>query len=156
MPPFAPLLMEEKKEEAVQGGEQGGSRLSAQHHVYIQSDKHGWIPARVRSLDRKTKEAVVALDHYEDEQDMLNSNLTGEGELETTINFKDYPGGLLPLQNISNETGELVACEDMVDMPYMHEVRTVQHDKISDEILFRVLTDSENVLSFSRLPFFTT
>ena len=94
---------------------------SSQHHVYIQSKKHGWIPAIVRDIDPQKQQATVVIDNYEDERDMLNSNGTGDDTVEQTVNLKDYPGGLLPLQNVS-ESGELVSYEDMVDMPYMHEV----------------------------------
>ena len=108
-------MEEEKKEgEPVVTG-------TGQHHVYIQSEEHGWIPAVVRHMDQKKQQATVVVDRYEGERAMMNSSGEGDETVEVTVKLKDYQEGLLPLQNV-NEQGELVSYEDMVDMPYMHEV----------------------------------
>ena len=103
------------------------------HHVYIKHDNHGWVPARLVSLDKKKQEATVAVDEFPDEQAMLMTSAwagdyrrrNGEnGEIANhtfVVDTSSYDGGFLPPQNTTDE-GELVEYEDMVDMPYLHEV----------------------------------
>ena len=38
-----------------------------------------------------------------------------------TVEMKDYPNSALPLQNV-DEHGNLNEVEDMVDLPFLHEV----------------------------------
>lgn len=103
----------------------GSSGGVSSHHVYVKSEEHGWVPARLRSIDKGKNQAVVEMDEYPDEQSMLSGGGAkkedGKENL-VTIDLRDYQGGVLPLQN-TEEGGELAEFEDMVDLPYLHEVR---------------------------------
>ena len=72
--------------------------------VYIHSEEQVWTPARL--LRTNAKNAKVEL----------------EGGEVRTVDLSDYPNNVLPLQNV-NETGELNEVEDMVQLPFLHEVR---------------------------------
>jgi hypothetical protein len=89
--------------------------------VYVRSEDHGWVPARVVRMHDEQQEAVVAIDRCDDEQEML---LCGTGkEVNTfTVSLKSYFGNVLPLQN-TGDRGELKEYEDMADLMYLHEVR---------------------------------
>jgi hypothetical protein len=91
------------------------------HTVYVRSEDHGWVPARVIRMDEEHQEAVVAIDRCDEEQEML---LCGTGkEVDTfTVDLKAYPGHVLPLQN-TDDSGKLKEYEDMTDLLYLHEVR---------------------------------
>lgn len=93
---------------------------AAHHHVYYRSDDHGWIPARVRSIDENNHEAIVTVDNYEDEQGILQCGSDDYNSIPIAVDLRAYPEGVLPLQN-TTEAGELLEYEDMVDMPYLHE-----------------------------------
>ena len=121
-----------------EAGEHGSISISASigaHHVYIKHDDHGWVPARLVSLDKLKQEATVTVEEYPDEQAMLmTSALAGRRSGEPAaaeeehasntfvVDISSYEGGFLPPQN-ANDEGELEEYEDMVDMPYLHEVR---------------------------------
>ena len=57
-------------------------------------------------------------------QEDIQSDGRATGHVEQTILLKDYPGQTLPLQNV-DEQGVLQQVEDMVDLPFLHEVRLV-------------------------------
>jgi len=89
--------------------------------VYIKSKEHAWIPARV--LENDGTKAKVVVQKYKDEQAMLlNSPKTsGITVREEILNLRDYDSGVLPMQNVS-DGGKLGDYEDMVNLPYLHEV----------------------------------
>ena len=89
--------------------------------VFIRDKELAWLPARLLEM-KGEKEAVVCVPHYAggDEGEFLIA-LAGKGATswsDRTIQMKDYKefGGQLPLQNS-------MILEDMVDLPYLHEVR---------------------------------
>ena len=111
---------EEKKESSSHGG------ATAAHHVYIiQNLNHGLVPARLIALNKDKQEATVAVDEYQDENVMLTSTGGSDKDIVASnslvVELSDYDGGVLPLQNTS-EWGDLLDYEDMVDLPYLHEV----------------------------------
>ena len=133
---------EEKKEngeDSSSAPRQGAGEYASigAHHVYIKHDDHGWVPARLVSLDKQKQEATVTVEEYPDEQAMLmTSALAGRrsGEPEEkgeehasntfVVDISSYAGSFLPPQNVNDE-GELEEFKDMVDMPCLHEVRLV-------------------------------
>ena len=94
------------------------------HHVYVRHDDHGWIPVRMRSMDAEKHQAIVSVDRYETEQEMIRClNDDDSDAIEFPVDLRDYQEGVLPLQN-TDESGKLIDYQDMVDMPYLHEVST--------------------------------
>lgn len=95
---------------------------SGAYQVYVRSAKHGWVPARVMSIDKEKDETIVAIDKYTEEQAMLSSSPTATGKEQMfSVDLKYYSNGVLPLQN-TTESGELMNYEDMIKLPYLHEV----------------------------------
>lgn len=118
MPNQKQTIQEEKKD----SDPTTAAGASAAHQVYIESGDHGWVPVQVLSIDEKKQEAIVSADEYENEQSMLTCHGAGnEQRIEFAVDLRNYENGVLPLQN-STQEGDLVEYEDMVDMPYLHEV----------------------------------
>jgi hypothetical protein len=89
------------------------------NNVYIMDKKFAWIPARL--MDAQGDKATVSVPTYPNEGSILCD--AGKGATawtEQVINLKHYPGKSLPLQNLKNNA--LNEKEDMVDLPYLHEV----------------------------------
>jgi hypothetical protein len=83
--------------------------------------KYAWIPARL--LEQSGDKATVSVPSYPDEAAILSDGGKGaSGWKEEKVSLKHYPGKTLPLQNV-DKSGKLTAVEDMVDLPYLHEVR---------------------------------
>ena len=103
----------------------GANASTLHHNVYVRSEDHGWVPGRVIHIDKDAQEAVVEISQFEDEQAMMScTSAVGEAatKKETySVDLKAYDGGVLPLQN-TDDRGLLMDYEDMVDMPYLHEV----------------------------------
>ena len=111
-----------------------GGRTS--NYVYIMSDEYAWLPARVVDYitpqssgdgkivkDVQVLQANVSIPVYKNE-DSIQSGPTSRGKGTATIqtvNLADYPSRSLPLQNVDEE-GRLQEVEDMVDLPFLHEV----------------------------------
>lgn len=90
-------------------------------NVYVRSDKFAWIPARLVSKDKDT--AKVAIPQYEAEEFIMSDAGKGAtGFKSAVVKLKDYPNHTLPLQNVGKD-GMLTEVDDMVDLPYLHEVR---------------------------------
>ena len=87
----------------------------AMPYVYVKSTEHGWIPARVLNSDSKT--ATVVVQKYNDEEEMLlnATSTSGTKVEEQKIALKDYPNGVLPMQNV-DDRGKLGNHEDMVNL----------------------------------------
>ena len=82
----------------------------AKKNVYVRSDEHAWLPARLLEQSSDGKEAVVQVFDLEDE----NSSATPQSR-QMVVQLEDYPPQCaLPLQNV-NEYG------DMIDLPFLHE-----------------------------------
>jgi hypothetical protein len=94
-------------------------------HVYVRCNDHHWVPARV--VETKGDKAVVSIPQYSDEQNILSDG--GRGAIKFNrceINLRDYANGVLPLQNV-DEMGWLNDEQDMVDLPFLHEVSNNQN-----------------------------
>lgn len=118
----------------------GGPNDIYQHsnYVYILHPEHSWIPAQVtdrsRSVggvndDGNAKTVVhLSVPQYRTEQAIqCDGGRTARSFDKIRIDLADakhsalYPNRHLPLQNVNNE-GELQVVEDMVDLPFLHEV----------------------------------
>lgn len=93
-------------------------------NVFVKDAEWGWIPAvQLKAHDGK---AVVKTFNYPNEQTVACDGgraAKGKGE-EIEVKLKDYPNGVLPLQNV-DANGNLIEFADMVKLPYLHEVRTI-------------------------------
>lgn len=93
---------------------------STSNYVYIKSDEHAWVPARV--LQQNDGKAVVSVPLYKDEQAIQSDGgRTARRNDKVTVKLADYPNSALLLQNV-DENGLLKEVEDMVDLPFLHEV----------------------------------
>lgn len=91
-------------------------------YVYITSEDHAWVPARVIHSDGN--KATVVVQKYKNEPEMLvnTEKISGLSIREKTVDLREYPNGVLPMQN-TDDRGKLGYYEDMVNLPYLHEVR---------------------------------
>jgi hypothetical protein len=90
--------------------------------VYIRCDAEGWIPALQVKVHKKAKQAVV--------MSLGSAKLKKKGthgdpqqQQQITIDLTEYADHVLPLQNVDDTGARLVEYSDMVDLPYLHEVR---------------------------------
>ena len=110
----------------------GGSNNDIYQHsnyVYILDPDHSWIPAQI--TDRKPDNQIIHLSvpQYKTEQAIqCDGGRTAKSFKKMEINVNDPKTSKmmdgqahLPLQNVNNQ-GELQVVEDMVDLPFLHEV----------------------------------
>lgn len=98
--------------------------LNTTNHVYIRDEEYGWIPARVERSEAET--AHVVIPEYKDERSIQSDGgRRAKRFRKETINLTDYPNKALPMQNV-DENGNLHEVEDMVDLPFLHEVSWLQ------------------------------
>jgi hypothetical protein len=91
------------------------------NHVYVKSEEYAWVPARL--LETNGAKAVVSIPQYKDENALQSDGGRAAVRFEKkTVDLLDYPNGALLLQNVDEE-GHLNEMEDMVDLPFLHEVR---------------------------------
>jgi hypothetical protein len=92
-------------------------------HVYVRSKEHYWVPGRVvGDATDSTDQLIVSVPQYPNEQSILSDAGKGATSFQRlTIDLKDYPNKVLPLQNV-DEIGFLNEEKDMVDLPFLHEV----------------------------------
>jgi hypothetical protein len=110
---MAPKEEEEEKD--------GGGATS--NNVYIMDKEYAWVPARL--LSTSGDKATVSIPEYADEASILTDNGAGaKSWTEKTISIKNYPGKTLPMQNL-DKAQKLQEKADMVDLPFLHEVRYV-------------------------------
>jgi hypothetical protein len=96
----------------------GGASTS--NNVYVMDKEFAWMPARLVSQDGD--KAIVSIPTYADEPSILSDSGKGaKSWREETVSLKHYPGKTLPLQNLS-KNGDLNKKDDMVDLPFLHEV----------------------------------
>jgi len=94
--------------------------INTSNHVYVRSKEYAWVPARL--LEAVGTTATVSIPHYKDEQSIQSDGGRGAKRFEkATVELSDYPAGALLLQNVDEE-GHLKEVEDMVDLPFLHEV----------------------------------
>ena len=89
------------------------------NYVYIRSSDHAWVPGRLLETDGET--SVVSVPRFKDEQEIQSDGGRMKRHVKMTVEMKDYPNSALPLQNV-DEHGNLNEVEDMVDLPFLHEV----------------------------------
>lgn len=103
---------------------------STANFVYLRSEEHAWIPARVideqqqqsSSSEGEEDKVTVKIPVYKSERQIVSDGgRTAQRFRKETIALADYPNHALPLQNV-DENGKLVAVEDMVDLSFLHEV----------------------------------
>jgi len=93
----------------------------AASHVFVMDPDFGWRPAKM--LDQQGGFAIVEVPNYKSERVMACDGGRAATDTEKLkVNLKDYPHGVLPLQNV-DANGNLVQFADMVKLPYLHEVR---------------------------------
>ena len=98
--------------------------VNTSNHVYIRSTDYAWVPARLLESDGATT-ATVSVPLYASEQDIQSDGGRGARRSETrSVQLADYPSGALLLQNVDEE-GHLREVQDMVDLPFLHEVSSV-------------------------------
>lgn len=102
---------------------QDGSADEQVTPVYIKSNENVWVPA----LQLKTHEgkATVSVPKFRNEQAMMHcskKSKTFKYHDNQVVDMSGYENGHLPLQN-TDSNGNLEEYKDMVDLPFMHEVR---------------------------------
>ena len=123
-------------------GKDAGSAEATSSGVYVLDKEFAWVPARL--IEQSGEKATVSIPTYEDEASILTDGGKGaKSWREETVNLKHYPGKTLPLQNMVN--GQLNEKQDMVDLPFLHEVRS----------FFRFVIGSFAVISDRLLDFIT-
>lgn len=94
--------------------------VKTSNHVYVKSDEYAWVPARL--LESDGEKATVSIPLYRDEQAIQSDGGRGsKTSSKVVVELKDYPTRALYLQNVDEE-GNLREVEDMVDLPFLHEV----------------------------------
>ena len=79
-----------------------------------------WLPARLIEADKET--AKVAVPQYAEEAAIqTDGGENATGFKTQVVKLKDYQGRALPLANCGGD-GKLKEVDDMVDLPYLHEV----------------------------------
>jgi hypothetical protein len=92
-------------------------------HVYLRSKEHEWIPAL--QLKSGNGQAKVAVPKFPNERDMLNCAKASKHfkyNDNQVVNLSEYHNGVLPMANVDSN-GNLDEYKDMVNLPFMHEVR---------------------------------
>ena len=104
-------------------GKSGGGAATS-NNVYIMDKKYAWVPARM--VENLGDKAIVSVPIYSDEAKILSDGGKGaESWKEDKVSLKHYPGKSLPLQNV-DKSGMLTMVPDMVDLPYLHEVCSLE------------------------------
>jgi len=90
--------------------------------VYIKDPEYAWIPA---TMDKEEGgKAYVTVPQYKDEQAIASDGgRAAKSTVEQVVKLSDYPHKVLPLQNVDTN-GNLLEFSDMVQLPYLHEVRS--------------------------------
>jgi hypothetical protein len=101
------------------------------NHVYITSDQYSWMPARVVEYSTTDpNQVIVSLSSFKDEDSIGSSKGQKSSQTKTTttitIDLTTYPNRSLPLQNVDQD-GILQQVEDMVDLPFLHEVSRTKY-----------------------------
>ena len=90
-------------------------------HVFIRDPEYAWVPAIKQSANDKT--ASVRVPQYSDEQATIcDAGASAKGWEDEEVPLSDYNRGVLPMQNVDG-AGNLKSYPDMVNLPFLHEVR---------------------------------
>jgi hypothetical protein len=118
--------------------------------VYLKSENHTWVPALQLKLNDNGK-AVVSVPKFNNgEKDMMNCAKASKSfpyNDNQIVDLKDYPNGVLPVQNV-DANGNLEEYKDMVDLPFMHEVRGKNRPEMRP-ISFRGIKMTLTLISFT-------
>lgn len=88
--------------------------------VYIKHPDYAWVPATLEK--QEGTKATCTVPQYADQQSIISDGgRSTKKSISETVNLKDYPHKVLPLQNVDNN-GNLIPYADMVSMAYLHEV----------------------------------
>ena len=100
------------------------TEIQTSNHVYLLHPLHSWIPARVLEINPTARTALVSIPQYNTEQAICcDGGRMARSFQKETISYANYPNhATLPLQNV-DEDGRLKEVQDMVDLPFLHEVR---------------------------------
>lgn len=95
--------------------------LKTANHVYLFDSVNSWIPCQV--VERKSSTGVVvSIPEFRNQQAIkCDGGRSALRKKNKTIDLTTYANQALPLQNV-DENGRLKQVEDMVDLPYLHEV----------------------------------
>lgn len=100
----------------------GGGSGPQTSFVFIRDPEFAWIPCTKVSAD--SSKALVKIPQYPNEQAILCDGGAGAKNYEEEqVLLKDYNRGVLPMQNVDG-SGMLRPFADMVELPFLHEVRT--------------------------------
>ena len=98
-------------------------KVKTANHVYILDEENSWVPAQVLERPSSTS-AVVSVPQYANQQQIVcDGGRTARRFVKQNVDLTKYPNNALPLQNVDAE-GRLQVVEDMVDLPFLHEVST--------------------------------
>lgn len=108
------------------------------NYVYIRSQEYSWIPARLISTSDDATNATVNVPQYKDEQSIQSDGgRSAKRSSQQIVKLDDYPNRALLLQNV-DEKGQLIQVEDMVDLPFLHEVREINTQAQRENVWLRV------------------
>lgn len=97
--------------------------MSKKNHsfVYVESKDYAWVPATL--INTQGNKAHVEIPDYPNEQSIIcDGGKSAKSKKEEWVDLKKYPNNVLPLQNVSAQ-GDLIEFPDMVEIPFLHEVR---------------------------------
>ena len=99
----------------------GGGSGEQSSFVFIRDPEYAWIPCS--KIGGDSNKARVSVPQYPDEQSIICDGGAGaKGTQEEQVLLKDYNRGVLPMQNVDG-SGMLRPFADMVELPFLHEVR---------------------------------
>jgi hypothetical protein len=115
--------------------------------VFLKDPDNAWIPAKLTSQAGNTADVQIPI--YKDEQSTICDGGRGAKQwIEAEVDLTDYAKGVLPMQNV-DESGNGLCFADMVELPFLHEVRT---DSDDSETVTDVLPITK---SFMMVPYST-
>ena len=101
----------------------GGGSGEKTSFVFIRDPEYAWIPCT--KIGGDAKKAIVKVPQYPNEQAMICDGGAGaKGSEEEEVLLNDYNRGVLPMQNVKG--GAMSVYEDMVELPFLHEVSSPQ------------------------------
>jgi len=106
--------------------------------VYVRSSEHAWVPAL--QLKTYNGKATVSIPKFQSEKELMNCEPASRKfryQDNQIVDLKDYPNGLLPMQNV-DANGRLEDYAEMVDLPCMSEVSDGSSAELMDETLTRL------------------
>jgi hypothetical protein len=117
--------------------------------VFLKDPENAWIPAKMIRNNGKTADVEIPL--YNDEMSTIcDGGKSAKKWVDAEVDLSDYNKGVLPMQNV-DESGKMTCFEDMVNLPFLHEVR----NWISS--LFCISSRKTNInFYYRRLLFFIT